>query len=94
MKTAGVSEERKKAGDERERKCLKRGEGGDLRMLTWWALERSCGCKGPRGADPEFHSHCLQRRGIRQCMEALACKEKLCRLCRKLSPRNFKKGLY
>lgn len=41
----------------------KRGEGGDL-MLTWWALESSCGCKGFRGADREFHSHCLQWRGI------------------------------
>lgn len=66
----------------------KRGEGGDL-MLTWWALESSCGCKGLRGADGEFRDP-----SVRQCMEALACKEKLCRLCRKLSPRNFKKGLY
>lgn len=41
----------------------KRGEGGDP-MLTWWALESPCGCKGLRGADREFHSHCMHWRGI------------------------------
>lgn len=74
---------------ERKKNGSKRGEGDDL-MLTWWALGRDF-----VGQICELIHIASNGKGpnVRQCFEALVCKEKLCRLYRKLSPENFKKGL-